>query len=88
MFLVAQACDGIFTYAAIAADGLAAEGNLILATWMGLIGPGPALMGAKLVACFCGMILYERGVHRTLAVLTMLYAVAAVGPWLLILRHY
>lgn len=88
LFLIAQACDGLFTYVAVVADGLAAEGNLLLATWIGLVGPGPALAGAKLLACLCGVILYQRGVHRTLAVLTMFYALAAVGPWLFVLQQY
>ena len=84
LFLTAQACDGIFTYIAVDAYGVAAEGNVLLATWMLLIGPTPALVGAKLLATCCGILLYIRGVHRTLAFLTVLYAVGAVGPWMLL----
>jgi hypothetical protein len=85
LFLAAQACDGLFTYAAVSAYGLAAEGNLLLATWMALVGPAPALVGAKALAGACGVLLYLKGVHRTLAVLTALYAVGAVGPWIVVL---
>jgi hypothetical protein len=70
-FLLAQACDGILTYLAVRSDGIAAEGNMLLSTWMVLVGPAPTL-------------LYARGVHRILAALTIFYAVSAVGPWLLI----
>jgi hypothetical protein len=84
LFLVAQAWDGVFTYMAVHAYGHAAEGNILIATWMGLIGPAPAILGAKTVAGACGVLLYLRGVHRTLAFLTGLYAIGAVGPWLMV----
>lgn len=88
LFLVAQGWDGIFTYVAVGAYGLAAEGNLILATWMGLVGPAPALLGAKLLAASCGILLYALGVHRALAGLTILYAVGAIGPWIMIFQSH
>jgi hypothetical protein len=88
LFLAAQAFDGLFTYAAVHAYGLPAEGNILIATWIGLIGPVPAIFAAKILAGACGVLLYLRGVHRTLAVLTMLYAIGAVGPWLVVfVRH-
>jgi len=88
LFLVTQAFDGLFTYTAVRADGLQAEGNMLLATWMALVGPAPALFVAKLLAALCGVLLYKHGVHRTLALLTALYAVAAIGPWILLIRQY
>jgi hypothetical protein len=84
LFLVAQGWDGIFTYVAVGAHGLGAEGNLVVATWMGLVGPAPALLGAKFVAASCGVVLYVLGVHRALTALTVLYALGAIGPWMLI----
>ena len=86
LFLTAQACDGVFTYVAVSAFGLTAEGNALLATWMALVGPGPALVGAKVLAGACGVLLYLKGVHRTLMLLTLIYGVGAVGPWLVFLR--
>ena len=86
LFLVAQACDGIFTYAAVRAYGPAAEGNMVLATWMALVGPFATLFVAKSVAAGGGILLYARGVHRTLALLTLVYAVGAIGPWILIFQ--
>jgi hypothetical protein len=84
LFLVAQAFDGLFTYTAVNAYGLHAEGNVLIATWMALVGPAAALFGAKTVAAACGVLLYVRGVHKTLTLLTVLYVIGAIGPWLMV----
>lgn len=84
LFLAAQGWDGIFTYVAVDAYGPGAEGNMLVATWIGLIGPAPALLAAKLGAAACGVLLYVLGIHRALAGLTLLYALAAIAPWMLI----
>ena len=88
LFLVAQVCDGLFTYVAVNAVGLHAEGNLLLSSWMALAGPGPVLFVAKLVAAAAGVFVYARGLHLTLAGLTLFYAFAAVGPWLVVYRQW
>lgn len=88
LFLLAQACDGLFTYSAVRAYGIAAEGNMVLATWMAIVGPFPALFVAKLVAAGGGVLLYSRGIHRTLALLTLLYVVAAIGPWVMVFQSH
>jgi hypothetical protein len=85
LFLTAQLWDGIFTWVAVDVHGLAAEGNALLATGMGLLGPAPVLLAAKVGAAAGGVLLYARGVHGVLAGLTVLYAVAAIGPWI---AHY
>jgi len=82
LFIVLQAADGLLTYAAVERFGTIAEGNPILATWIMLTGSGPALIGAKALACFCGGVLYFAGVHHVLAGLSALYLFAAVVPWL------
>jgi hypothetical protein len=88
LFLTAQGFDGLFTYTAVQVYGMHAEGNILIATWMALVGPAVALFGAKTVACACGVLLYARGMHRTLSVLTALYAVGAIGPWMMIfIKH-
>jgi hypothetical protein len=84
LFLLAQAGDGAFTYAAVRMHGVAAEGNVLLVSWMMLVGPFPTLVAAKMGAAAGGCLLYSRGVHRTLALLTLLYVVCAIGPWILI----
>ena len=86
LFLIAQACDGAFTYAGVRAYGIGAEGNMILGTWMVLVGPFPTLVVAKAVAAGGGVLLYSRGVHRTLALLTVLYICGAIGPWILVFQ--
>lgn len=85
LFILLQAADGLLTYAAVERFGVAAEGNPILATWMLLTGSETALLGAKMLACFCGGVLYVAGVYHVLAGLSALYLFAAVVPWLRIL---
>jgi hypothetical protein len=88
LFIVAQGWDGVFTYVAVGAHGLGAESNVILATWMALVGPLPTLVTAKVGAVLCGILLYTQGVHRILAGLTALYGFGAIGPWLVIFHNY
>jgi hypothetical protein len=83
LFLLAQACDGVFTYIAVRAYGIIAEGNVLLATWMMLVGAGPALVGAKSMASACGVLLYRVGRRDVLLALTVVYAVAAIAPWVI-----
>ena len=88
LFLAAQGFDGLFTYAAVRMYGIHAEGNMLVATWITLVGPGAALVGAKTVASACGVLLYIRGMHRTLSLLTILYGLGAIVPWLMVFgRH-
>jgi hypothetical protein len=82
LFLTFQIADGIITYAATSVFGTLAEGNPILVTWMHVVGIGPTLLGAKLLACAGGYLLYTRRVNVGLAALTLWYAIAAVIPWL------
>ena len=84
LFLTAQGWDGIFTYVAVGAHGPSAEGNLLLAGWMTLVGPGATLVAAKVLAAACGIVLYVLGVHHILAGLTLFYALDAIGPWLVL----
>jgi hypothetical protein len=88
LFLLLQTFDGLFTYAAIRAYGVIAEGNVLLATWIALVGPGAALMGAKSLAGMCGVFLYTVGQRAVLLVLTLVYAIVAIGPWLLIFNQH
>ena len=87
LFLVAQVCDGLLTYVAVAMLGVVGEGNLLLASAMRALGPGTALIGAKTLATACGVLLYVRGLYGTLGVLTGLYMLAAITPWLFVFHH-
>jgi hypothetical protein len=82
IFVVLQVADGLITGAAVALFGPAVEANQLIATWMALIGPVPAVVGAKLLACACGGVLFFFQVTRVLAGLTLLYVFGAVIPWL------
>jgi hypothetical protein len=82
IFVLLQLADGVLTYAAVERFGPGAEGNPILATWIVTTGTAPALIGAKLLACACGGVLYAAGVHGVLALLSALYLLGAVVPWL------
>jgi hypothetical protein len=84
VFLLAQVFDGLLTYAAVAWLGVVGEGNLLLASAMKVAGPGPALFAAKMVASACGLLLYVRGFYAILGVLTCLYFLAAITPWLMV----
>src|SRR5687768_3479592 len=81
VFMLLQVADGLMTYVAVDMFGPQAEGNPLLATWMNMLGYGPALVGAKLLACGCGVILYVCGVNLALIGLTALYLFGAVVPW-------
>jgi hypothetical protein len=81
-FVVLQLADGLMTYGAVRIFGPLAEGNPLIAIWIGLAGAGPAILGAKLMACGCGVVLHQCGVRKVLAGLTAVYLFGAVGPWL------
>ena len=87
LFLVAQVFDGLLTYVAVAILGVVGEGNLLLASAMHLLGPGTALLGAKTLAASCGVLLYVRGLYGTLGVLTGIYMLAAITPWLFVFHR-
>jgi hypothetical protein len=90
LFLVMQGLDGVFTYVGLAVYGPSIEANPLLGWLMHSFGAGPALAGAKLTAAGLGIILHLVAVHRAVALLTVLYACAAILPWthLLFLQHW
>ena len=90
LFLLMQGLDGVFTYVGLTVYGPAIEANPLLGWLMHSFGPGPALAGAKLTAAGLGIILHLVAVHRAVALLTLLYACAAILPWthLLFLQHW
>jgi hypothetical protein len=87
VFLLAQVFDGLLTYAAVAVLEVIGEGNLLLAAVMDAAGAGPALVGAKTLAAGGGLLLYLRGCHGILGVLTAFYMVGAITPWLYVFHN-
>jgi hypothetical protein len=84
LFVVAQVCDGMFTYAGIALFGRDVEANPIVSWYIAMFGTAAALIGVKLIALICGTILHLTAMHRVIAVLVVVYAVGALWPWTLI----
>jgi hypothetical protein len=85
LFLVAQGFDGVLTYVGVVTFGVGIEANPLIATLIGYLGAGTALMTAKGIAAALGIILHVRGVHAALALLTAFYFIVAILPWMLIL---
>ena len=81
LFVVLQAADGVLTYSTVRVFGPAAEANQLIVTWMSLAGIGAAIVGAKALACGCGVVLYVFRVNDVLATLTALYLFGAIVPW-------
>ena len=61
--------------------GFAAEGNPVLLFYMSTFGLGVTLIGAKALAIVLATALHIRAHHLTLALLTLVYVVAAMAPW-------
>ena len=85
IFTCAQVADGLLTYWGVTTLGIHVEGNGLLAATMHAIGPFPALVSAKLLACVCGYVLYQTASHKPLAIMAGLYIGVAIAPWLLVL---
>jgi hypothetical protein len=84
-FLLVQALDGMFTYVGLVTFGPAVEGNPLLQWLMATTGAPVALTGAKIAASAFGIILHLTAVHRTVALLALLYISAAIVPWVQLL---
>jgi Domain of unknown function (DUF5658) len=84
-FLIAQACDGVFTYIGVATYGTRVEGNPLLGWLMGALGNAAGVAAAKAAAGSFGIALHLIAVHRIVAVLAAFYMAAAVVPWIALL---
>jgi len=84
-FLLAQLCDGVFTYIGVHTYGLGVEANPLIAALMASYGHGTALVGAKSVAGALGVCLHLGEIHGAVALLAGFYVVAAIVPWTAIL---
>lgn len=81
IFLATQFLDGVLTYWGVSRFGVQLEFNSWLATLMNAIGPAPALLAAKSLACLCGAVLFATTSFRVLAVATGWCLGFAVVPW-------
>jgi hypothetical protein len=87
-FFLLQAADGALTFMGVQRFGLAAEANVLIVTAMHTWGALPALVGAKLLAASCGLLLFALSVHRVLAAAAGAHLAFAVIPWLVALLHF
>lgn len=85
VFLAAQALDGALTYIGLRHLGTAVEANWLLLFYMETFGIGLTLVGAKGIACACGVVLHVHERHRSLAVVAGAYLGVAIVPWLIAL---
>ena len=79
LFLVAQVLDAVLTYLGVTIG--ISEGNPLVAYSLRHAGIGPGLTITKLVAVACSMGLHLVGLHRVLALLTVMYLSLAILPW-------
>lgn len=86
VFFVLQLADGLITFAAVQIFGPGAEGNPLLAAWIGVAGAATPLVMAKGVSCVLATFLYSAGRLKTLGALTAITLLCAVGPWLTVLN--
>jgi len=84
-FVATQAADGVLTYLGILTFGLAIEGNPIVAWYAKALGPGEALLSAKLLSITCAGFLHMSSMHRAIGLLTLICFVGAVLPWVALL---
>jgi uncharacterized protein DUF5658 len=84
-FVVVQALDGVMSYVGVSLHGPGIEGNPLVAWYMSAFGPAVGFTVAKLFAVTCGTVLYLTARHRWVAVLTLVYVVFAVVPWVTLL---
>ena len=79
LFAAVQVADAVMTFDAVERFGFAAEGNPVLLFYMSTFGLGVTLIGAKALAIVLATALHIRAHHLTLALLTLVYVVAAMA---------
>jgi hypothetical protein len=80
-FVLVQALDGAMSYVGVSLHGPGIEGNPLVAWYLEAFGPAVGFTVAKLFAVTCGAVLYLTARHRWVAILTVVYVVFAVVPW-------
>jgi hypothetical protein len=80
-FVIVQALDGAMSYLGVSMHGQVIEGNPLVAWYLTVLGPAAGFAAAKLFAVTCGAVLYVTGRHTWVAVLTLVYLIFAVVPW-------
>ena len=84
-FVVVQILDGVMSYVGVSLYGPGIEANPLVGWYLSAFGPAVGFTAAKLFAVTCGAVLYVTARHQWVAVLTVIYLVFAVGPWVTVL---
>lgn len=84
-FVIVQVLDGVMSYVGVSLHGPGIEANPLVGWYLGALGPAVGFAVAKLFAVTCGTVLYVTARHRWVALLTLVYIVFAVGPWVQVL---
>jgi uncharacterized membrane protein len=78
-----QVFDGVATYLGLRAGF--GEANPLIASMVGAVGPGSALLLVKLEACACVLAVWHLGRSRlaapALTLTAVTYAIFSVAPW-------
>lgn len=83
VFVLVQCLDGILTFIGLKVWGeFVVEANPFVGWLISTMRIYLGLATAKLVAIGCGVLLYWYGLHNVIALLTFLYLVFAVLPWM------
>lgn len=82
-FLLTQVLDGALTYWGVK-TGLAIEGNPIMAIAFSYLGLGLGVILFKIWAMGLGVLLHQIGRHKGLLVITVIYVLFAIVPWVAI----
>lgn len=85
IFIGVQILDALLTWNGLKRFGPAAEGNPILSFYMSFFGAAPTLGVAKGLAMCGGGLLCLKSRYVILSILTLVYIVGAVVPWLWLL---
>ena len=84
-FVTVQVLDGAMSYVGVTLHGLDIEANPLVAWYLAAFGPAVGFTAAKLFAVTCGAVLYVTARYRWVAILTLVYLVFAVVPWVRLL---
>ena len=84
-FVLVQVLDGVMSYVGVRHFGPWIEANPIVGWYAELLGPALGFLGAKVFAVGCGTVLSAMSRHGTLALLTAMYVLFAVAPWIHVL---
>ena len=85
LFVAIQIADGVLTLEGVTRFGPGAEANPVLAASILMFGLGAAVLSAKIAAVALAALLSATRAHLPLALLTLLYVMGAVVPWMLVL---